>query len=436
MICPLEGVAPAYCGAHRLRHPAGNNGRPVHLAITGRPGGRRCKPVVHSTARFVLELRHGVRLLNIHLCEPEFDLLGWGLWPEREDLSIELLRLVGAAQTGGSTIAECRVAAGRIDPSDDHSWYREWKCIADANCERGNAALREGHVLTAKSNWLRAINYYQSAAFPFDRDDSHCRSAIGSMRQCARDYLQYCDPRGEVLLIPWPGGYPLEAYFLPPAETARRSPAIICMGEPGQRKEEYLHKVARYARERGMSLLAVDLLGAGTDSPFDQIVGCSELEMTIGHIMDYLVEREDVDSSQIAILADGWGSSFVARGIAFDDRFAAAVCDGGIWDWHERAFLAGRAPFQAEFPRPDLDLGRVARNIKCPVLITTGECGWLKAERVRKFYRQLKAGGRDVTLKIFAVSETAAMQAHVDNPTLANEYIFDWIASRLGTGGR
>jgi hypothetical protein len=37
-----------------------------------------------------------------------------------------------------------------------------------------------------------------------------------------------------------------------------------------------------------------------------------------------------------------------------------------------------------------------------------------------------------VTLKIFAVSETAAMQAHVDNPTLANEYIFDWIASRLG----
>jgi len=139
---------------------------------------------------------------------------------------------------------------------------------------------------------------------------------------------------------------------------------------------------------------------------------------------------------RIAILADGWGSSFVARGIAFDDRFAAAACDGGIWDLHERAFLARRAPFQAEFPRPDIDLSRVARNIKCPVLITTGECGWLKPERVRELYRQIEAGGRDVTLKIFAVSETAAMQAHVDNPTLANEYIFDWIASRLGTGGR
>ncbi len=73
------------------------------------------------------------------------------------------------------------------------------------------------------------------------------------------------------------------------------------MGEPGQRKEELLHKVARYARERGMSLLAVDLLGVGTGPEFDQIVGRSDLETTLGHIMDYLVEREDVD----AIVTDG-----------------------------------------------------------------------------------------------------------------------------------
>jgi pimeloyl-ACP methyl ester carboxylesterase len=183
-----------------------------------------------------------------------------------------------------------------------------------------------------------------------------------------------------------------------------------------------------------MSLLAVDLLGAGTDSQFDQVVGRTDLEMTLGYIMDDLVERDDVDDSRIAIVADGWGSSFVARGIAFDDRFAAAVCDGGLWDLHERAFLAARGSAQSDTPRFDLGLSRVARNIKCPVLITTGERGWLKAERVDEICRELRASGRDVTLKIFAVAETAAMQAHVDNPTLANEYIFDWIASRLGTG--
>ncbi|WP_371721951.1 alpha/beta hydrolase family protein [Bradyrhizobium sp. KBS0727] len=370
--------------------------------------------------------------MSIDCGESEPDLLGWALWPGHEDLSIEFLRLMGSAQEGGATAAECRVTASRIDPSNDHSWYSEWMSVADVNCQRGNAARRDGLVLTARSNWLRAINYYQSAALPFDRGDRQYRLATSNMRQCARDYLDCCNPRGEVVWIPWPGGYPLEAYFLPAPEPARRAPVILCVGEPGQRKEEFLHKVGRYARERGMSLLAVDLLGAGTGREFDEIVGRSDLEATLGHIMDYLVEREDVDTSRIAILADGWGSSFVARGIAFDDRFAAAVCDGGIWDLHERAFLAGRAPFQAKCSRSDRDLGRVARNIKCPVLIATGERGWLRAERVRELFMQLKEDGRDVTLRIFAASETAAMQGHVDNPTLANEYIFDWIASRLG----
>ena len=355
-------------------------------------------------------------------------------WPEREDLSIEFTRLLGAAQEGGSTVAECCVAASRIDTADDHSWYREWKRVADVNYERGNAALDNGHLLTAKSNWLRAIGYYQSAAFPLDHHDEDYQAAIASMQRCAHDYLQHRSPCGEVVLIPWPGGYPLEAYFLPAPATAGPAPAIISIGEPGQRKEEYLYKVARYACERGMSLLAVDLHGAGPDARFEEFSGGRHLETTIGHVMDYLVEREDVDRDRIAILADGWGSSLVACGIARDGRFAAAVCDGGLWDLHERAFLIERA---AQL-KPDLigrfALNRVARNIKCPVLISAGERGWLKAERVLELYGHLKAEGRDVTLKIFGNSETAAMQGHADNPTVANEYIFDWVASRLGIG--
>ena len=96
--------------------------------------------------------------------------------------------------------------------------------------------------------------------------------------------------RGEVVLIPWPSGYPLEGYFLPAPAVSNRAPAVICIGEPGQRKEEYLSKVARYASDRGMSLLAVDLLGAGASARFEDVVGRSDLEATIGQIMDYLIE--------------------------------------------------------------------------------------------------------------------------------------------------
>lgn len=333
-------------------------------------------------------------------------------------------------------VAECWAAAGRIDFADDNSWYREWKKIADTNRDRGDAALGNGHRLTAASNWLRAVNYYQAAAFPYDRADRHHQVAAASMRECAAKYLGHRKPGGEVVLIPWPGGYPLEGYFLPAPAGADPAPAVICIGEPGQRKEEYLSKVVPYASERGMSVLAVDLLGAGASSRFEEIVGRSDLEATVGLVMDYLVERDDVDTHRIAIVADGWGSSFVARGIAFDDRFAAAVCDGGIWDLHERAFLRDRLAAADAVTAARPIVSRVARNIKCPVLISAGERGWLTAERVRELYDGLKADGRDVTLKIFASEETAAAQGHADNTTLANEFIFDWLAERLGIEAR
>jgi hypothetical protein len=76
--------------------------------------------------------------------------------------------------------------------------------------------------------------------------------------------------------------------------------------------------------------------------------------------------------------------------------------------------------------------GSLARMFKCPVLITMGENGWLQPERVTDLFHKLKADHRDLALKIFRGSETAASQGHLDNPTLANEYIFDWIANRLG----
>lgn len=361
---------------------------------------------------------------------------GWAFWPEREDMWAEFTRLLGAAQEGGSTVAECWATAARIDFSSDRSWHAQWTRTADINSERGDAALRDGNVVTARSNWLRALNYYQAAGFPFDRSEEAYQAALANMRRCAGNYLRYGSPSGDIVSIPWSGGYELEGYFVPAGDAASGgAPLVICVGEPGQRKEEYLYKYCRYARDRGMSLLAVDLLGAGTGDAFETMVGRTDLEGAIGQVMDYLIERDDVDPQRIAIIADACGSSFVARGIAFDDRFAAAVCDGGIWDLHERSFLRNRAVTSGAGMSIGPVASSVARRIKCPVLIPVGERGWLKAEQVRHLYERLQSEGRDVTLKIFTSEETASAQGHADNPTLANEYIFDWIAARLAAAG-
>jgi dienelactone hydrolase len=361
----------------------------------------------------------------------DVDSAGWSYWPDNEDLSNEFARLLGAAQEGGSTISECFLTASRIDPQDEDSWYQEWKRTADANHERGNTALSRGHVLTAQSNWLRAINYYQAAAYPFDAADNRQQAALLRSRSCAHHYLEHLTPAGEVVDIPWLDDYSLQGYFLPAPSRAGPAPVVVCLGEPGSRKEELLYKLARYARDRGMSMLAVDLCGSGTGAKFEKVAGRSDLETAIGHVVDYLLTRDDVDQRRIAIFGDGSGSSFVARGAALDRRLAAAVCDGGIWDLHERAFLMRRVA--------SLDCGlaamsrrsSIARYIKCPVLVTLGEHGWLEKDQVTLLFEQIKASHRDIELKIFRGSETAAAQGHADNPTLANEYIFDWISDRL-----
>ena len=336
---------------------------------------------------------------------------------------------MGTAQEGGSTVSECFLTAARIDLNDRKSWRQEWQRTANFSHERGNKALASGHFLTARSNWLRAINYYQAAAIDFDAADANLKVVLQGIRKCAHLYLEHSTPAGEIVEIPWLDGYALEGYFLPSPNPRGRSAVVICMGEPGHRKEEYLCKSARYALERGMSLLAVDLLGPDGGFRFDRIVGRSDLETAVRSVMDFVLARHDVDEGRIAILGDGGGSSFVARGIAHDPRFAAAVCDGGIWDMLEQEFLNGRLSSR-DAPRSGYT--GVARTLKCPVLVTLGAHGWLEPGMVEKLMRQLKANQQDISLKIFSGAETASWQGHVDNPSLANEYIFDWIADRLG----
>ena len=353
-------------------------------------------------------------------------------WQDREDLSNEFMRLLAAAQDGRSTVAECMLTAGRIEIGDDASWHREWKRIADVSMGRGDAAAGNGNQVTARANWLRAITYYGAALFSLDTTDERRQVAFAGMRDCAGRYLRCRKPAGEVVTIPWLEGYPLQGYFLPAEAPTGRAPAVICIGEPDRLKEELLSKLDHHGRDRGLSLLVVDLLGEGTGDRLDEVLGRPDMELAISQFMNYLAERDDIDEHRIAILADEWSSSFVARGVAKDPRFAAAVCDGGIWDLHERAFLAvRRASVDGEIV-PDAEAGRIARNIACPLLITLGERGWLKADRVARMVERLKISHSDLTFRVFEASETAAAQGHADNPTLANEFIFDWIASRLG----
>ena len=357
-------------------------------------------------------------------------------WPDHDDYSFQFMRVLGAAQEGGSTVSECLLAASAINPSQEDSWFQQWARTADLNRQRGETACRRGHIPTALSNWLRAANYYRAAQAFLADSDARKDQALRQMLACAQLYLRHSTPTGEIIDLPLSDGGTMQGYFLPVPGRSRR-PVVICIGAPDHFKEEHLHGMPRYARERGLSLLLVDLPGQGYGRNHDRAFQRYEIETAISNWMDYLVEREDVDGRRIALFGDGLGAAFATRGASFDDRFRAAVCDAGIWELHERAFLAARLAGGAGSQDFADDIDRLcrsstARNIRCPILVALGEHDWLEADHVARCCNALIADGLTIDLKIFSASETAASHAQFDNPTIGNEFIFDWLADHLG----
>ena len=356
-------------------------------------------------------------------------------WPQDHDHCGHFLQILGAALEGGSTISECFLTAARISPGDNESWYREWKTAADLNKERGDAARERDNICTAQNNWLRASNYYRAAGLFLELDDSRRLSTAESMRSCAQLHLGHKTPAGEIIRIPCGDDSSLQGYFLRAPASPNRAPVVVCVGGPTQCKEEYLWKMPRHALARGLSLLLVDLPGQDAVRR-SGIAGRYDIEMAISGCLDYLITRDDVDERRIAIYGDGLGASFATRAAASDHRFAAAVCDGGLWDLHERAYaLAWIAGSNAE-PVTKHQIEKLyrfglAKRIKCPMLVTLGEIESAHISEAAELVDFHKQAGLDIDLGIFAAAETAVSQLPIGGSPTDIEHVCDWIVSRL-----
>jgi dienelactone hydrolase len=360
---------------------------------------------------------------------------GWMHWPEYEDYCLQFMRLLAAAQEGASTVSECFLTATRIIPGDDESWHREWKRIADASKARGDRALARGHIETAKSNWLRASNYYRSAAHFLKAKDDRRLSLFNVMEDCSHLYLKHVTPRGEIVKIPHEGSF-LYGYFLRAPNAPHKTPVVLCVDGLDQSKDDQLYKLPRHAFGRNLSLLLVDLPGQGATVRRSKLMRRYDQETSISHCVDYLLARGDIDETRIVLHGDGFGGSDATRAAGFDGRFAAAVCDGGIWDHKKRLYLtqwlSGDAIENRSGSRAEFVQRGIASRIACPYLVTIGEHDFLDVKDGIALYHHGRKAGARIDLKIFSAEETGASHGQMDNPTLGKEFIFDWIVTKIG----
>lgn len=364
---------------------------------------------------------------------PGYGAQGWMHWSECDEFSFSLMKALGLAQEGASFVSECFLAASRIVPGDSDSWYREWLVLADMNSARADSAIVEDNVQTALSNWLRASNYYRTAEQFLKSNDAKGAVALDRMRACSRSYLQHLRPKGEILEISRGDGSSIGAYFLLAPEARPGRPTVICVSGPGGLKDDYLYTMTKHALPRGISLLLVDF-------PESQVAAVrtkpAALEASVTLCFDYLCEQLAVDAGKIALIGDGLGAAYAWRAVNFENRFRAAVCDGGIWELRERAFALNWISQTTGATGKISEARRLRRHssgkgMRTPLLVTLGACSSSDVLDVAELLDEQKRAGLDIQLKVFSVEETGASSFHADNPTISNEYIFDWIAHHL-----
>jgi len=382
---------------------------------------------------------------------PHYEPMGWHHWPEHPWLTYQFRRGLGETQEGGGAVSEVFQAASRMIPGDYDSWEKEWRHIADRNWTRGLEAEEKGHIRTAMNCFLRAADYYRQAEFYLEPDHPRRLPTFEAMEACSHKFLQYLNPPGEVVDIPYEDGKPICGYFVRAPFPGDRMPVLICFGGLDSIKDEMWFMQAHGALQRGISVLMVDLPGQGGTLRRHGLPARVDTEVPVGACIDWLLARDDVDPDRIACAGSSMGGYYAARAGCYEPRLAACIAHGAIWSVHEMwgdkdesfglamhikwVMGADTMAEAMEIARPFTLEGHL-KNMKCPFLVLHGGHDVLTVAAATQTYESAIANGVDATLRIVDPEETGAEHCQHDNPTMGQELLGDWLADVFGIDQR
>ena len=369
----------------------------------------------------------------------KYEPFGWHHWPDHFFLSYQFRRALGETQEGGGAVSECFQAASRMKP-DLESWHKEWLHVAERNDRRGDEAEKAGHIRTAMNCWLRAADYYRSAEFWLAADDPRRLSTFDKCERASHKWLKYLG--GEVVEIPYEKGISLPAYFIKPRNISK-CPVLISFGGLDSFKDELWFMTGRGAVQRGIAVLMVDGPGQGGTLRRHKVPSRYDYEVPVGKCIDFLLNRNDVDGSRIAVSGSSLGGYYSARAGSKEHRLAACISHGAIWDveqrfrdrgethalaGHMKWVLGAKSMAEAIEKAKPFKLEGVLNEMKCPYLVLHGGHDVLGVENSKTVYEYAKKHGVNVTLRLTTEEETGAEHCQHDNPTLGQELMIDWLA--------
>lgn len=362
--------------------------------------------------------------------------------------SFNVMRLVSQAHFGGSQFSEIYETARRIREGDRDSWHREWKATAERVEAHARTAEAAGHLVSARSLYFRACEYWRMADFMLIPSDPRRLAAYERSVACFAAARALATPPIERIEVPY-GDTALPGYFVPGAGQGvdERRPAVVLFGGADSTAEE-LYFTAPGIVARGLALLIVDGPGQGAALRLRGLPSRFDYETPVSAAVDFALTRPDVDQERLVLCAMSLGGYYAARAAAFEHRFAAVVIWGACYDysdvWASRPDDHPLAPHvahmlgawnigEARAIMRRFTLEGVLGNVRTPTLIVHGEDDRsVPVWHARRTYDELTC---ERELVLFPAGETGAAHCQQDNLTRANEVIWDWVLDTLAPGG-
>ena len=392
------------------------------------------------------------------------------------DMDAQLGRTLIAVAAEAADLGEVMATAARTKSGDYDSWFDEWSATAEVARELGDAALRGGHVVTARKAFLRASEYWRQSFFflRHDIDDQRLQHAWQQHRSVFRAALPLLDCHAVATEIPF-DGVSMTGYLFRPADADTPRPTVLAPCGFDSTAEAGYVATGYMALPRGYNFFVFEGPGQGGMLFEHRRPFRPDYEVPFAEAFNWLLAQDGVHPEAITVMGRSFGGYLGPRAAAFESRVAALVADPGQYDFSSRIGAMAKglgsanpeefiARLQAADPELDAQLQElltgprniewygsrmatmgtttvgdfirrqltftledVVADIRCPTLLTEGEGDFASQGEV--LFEHLTCERR---LTTFSEAEGGGGHCEGLGSTLFEGYAFDWLDRVLG----